>query len=151
MLALAILVATANTAAGECVTLPPSMAIERADVIFEGRIRELHGFFARPDYSFRSWIVTFDVSRVWKGTVGEAFTLHLLPIDMDGMYKDFELGGSYVVFSALNDQRLDDIRGIKGPTYGSHLCSGTFATGGSRDDRWREISLKELGPGRPVP
>jgi hypothetical protein len=86
-------------------------ALEQSDVVFRGAVREMKtiGEPARPNWK-SAWIVTLDVSQVWKG--------------LDA-YETFARGSEYLVFSTRNSQRKTARFGIKGETFGATGCSGT--------------------------
>jgi hypothetical protein len=48
---------------------------------------------------WRGWIVTFDVSQVWKGSVEQHFVLHNVEVAPDDAFRDFERGSEYLVFA----------------------------------------------------
>jgi hypothetical protein len=118
-------------------------ALKQSDVVFRGAVREMKtiGEPARPNWK-SAWIVTLDVSRVWKGLVGKQFVLHLVREDEDDAFENFAAGSEYLVFSTRNSQRKTARFGIKAETFGATGCSGTTSLPGGLK------YLMELGPSR---
>jgi hypothetical protein len=132
-----------------------SIALNRASVVFRGVAREVKvigipGFQdvaprgVKSQLGWRGWIVTLDVSTVWKGSVRRRLTLHVTGLSEDDAYTSFEVGEEYVVFANVNPPEKSARFGLRGLTYGAHGCGGTGLV-------LRSASyLRELGPGRPA-
>jgi len=93
-------VALGSPAAADC-DKPRSAvtALKRADVVFRGKVRDIrtHGKPSSVDNpGWRGWIVTFDVSHVWKGSVEQHFVLHNVEVAPDDAFRDFERGSEYL-------------------------------------------------------
>jgi hypothetical protein len=139
-----VAVATSSPAIADCDRPRSALTAQKqSDVVFRGTVREMKtvGEPARPNWK-AAWIVTLDVSQVWKGPVGKRFVLHLVRESEDDAFEYFERGSEYLVFSTRNSQRKTARFGIKGSTFGATGCSGTTSL-----LRGLEY-LMELGPSR---
>ena len=140
------LVVLGSPAAADCDRPGSALtALKRADVVFRGKVRDIRtsgtpSSVDNPGWS--GWIVTFDVSQVWKGPVGQQFVLHNVRVAPDDAFTEFERGADYLVIANQNPQSKSDRFNIKAPTYGAHGCGGTTSL-------LRDMSyLDSLGPGR---
>jgi hypothetical protein len=139
-------IALGSPAAADC-DKPRSAvtALKRADVVFRGKVRDIRTY-GKPSSvdnpGWRGWIVTFDVSQVWKGSVEQHFVLHNVEVAPDDAFRDFERGSEYLVFATQNPPSKNDYFNVKGPTYGAHGCGGTVSL------LWGMSYLVSLGPGR---
>ena len=101
-------------------------ALKQSDAVFRGTVREMKTVGKRAGTDWMApWIVTLDVSRVWKGLVGKQFVLHLVQEQEDDAFESFVRGSEYLVFSTRNSQRKTARFGIEGETFGATGCSGT--------------------------
>jgi hypothetical protein len=139
-------IALGSPAAADC-DKPRSAvtALKRADLVFRGKVRDIRtygtpSFVDNPGWS--GWIVTFDVSQVWKGPIGQQFVLHNVRVAPDDAFTEFERGADYLVFANQNPQSGSDRFNMKAPTYGAHACGGTTSL------LWGMSYLVSLGPGR---
>jgi hypothetical protein len=90
----------------------------------------------------QTWVVTLDVSRVWKGVVGKRFVLHVVQMHEDDAFKGFEQGSEYLVFAIRNSPEKTALFHLAGPTYGASTCGGTTSL------LWGMSYLLDLGPGK---
>jgi hypothetical protein len=134
-----VLMSPVADASADC-NLPRSgtIASERADVVFRGRVRQAQ-ILQRPGW----WgqILTFDVSRVWKGDGGPTFVLHDDPTSAED--PSFEAGMDISCFATKNPPPVDPRLNIGGPSYDAPACSGTVST------LYATRYLIDLGAGRP--
>jgi len=128
-------------------------ALKQADVVLRGTVREIsttggrgepivapRGTEYQPGWT--GWVVTFDVSRVWKGTVGDRFILRSVLVGPDDAFTEFDRGAEYLVFARRNSDRDSARFGVAGPTFGAHLCGGTTSL------LWATKYLLDLGIGK---
>ena len=127
-------VATASPAVADCG--PPRSALtalKQSDLVFRGEVRDVetagertwhHAPFPRLR---RGWIVTLDVSRVWKGHVDKRFVLHIAQAQEDDAFESFERGSEYLVFAQRNSPQKTALFGLPEPTYGATGCGGTMS------------------------
>jgi len=120
-------VATPSRAIADCDSPRSALAaLKQSDAVFRGTVREMKTVGERPSPGWMAaWIVTLDVSQVWKGLVGKQFVLHLVQEGEDDAFEYFERGSEYLVFSTRNSERKTARFGLKGPTFGAAGCSGT--------------------------
>jgi hypothetical protein len=145
LVALCLALIRASPAIAECEPPRTAMtALDRADVAFQGTVREIKTVGQPPRPNWRAaWIVWLDVSRIWKGVVGNQFVLHIVRESEDDAFETFERGSEYLVFATRNSERKTARFEIGGPTFGATGCSGTTA----QSTRLARTYLLELGAG----
>lgn len=122
------------------------IALKYADLVFRGIVHDV-----RTDREPRfvsgswtpAWIVTFDVSRVWKGHVPKQFVLYVVQTKEDDAFESFERGSDFLVFAVCNSLEKTAVFGLKEPTYGATNCGGTASMLSAVP------YLVSLGPGKP--
>lgn len=115
------------------------IALERSDITFRGRVREV----SVAHNATGGWIgtvVTFDVTTSWKGTVGSEFVLYSVPESAEDPV--FEQGLDYLVFATRNPPAFAWRFGVRAPTFAARACSGTLSI------LWATKYLVDLGAGR---
>jgi hypothetical protein len=127
-------------------------ALNQSDVVFRGTIREVKTTGGRGDLNatlgsadhlgWTGWVVTFDVSRVWKGAVGSRILLHNVRVAPDDAFTEFDPGVEYLVFATRNSDKNSARFRVAGPTFGAHACGGTTSL------LWATNYLLDLGIGR---
>jgi hypothetical protein len=112
-----------------CLPQPPvAEALQDASAVFRGVVR--HVAEERLDTGRPSGRrVTFEVSRTWKGAVGEVITVGTGTSSADCGY-DFEVGREYVVYAHGDDQ------------LSTSICTRTRTVGAATED------LRLLGAGQ---
>ena len=146
-------IATASPAIAHC-SRPRSAltALKQSDLVFRATVRAMstageptwhYAPFPRAVADWHAWIVTLDVSQVWKGPVRKRFILHVAQTQEDDAFEDFRLGPEYLVFALRNSSQKSAIFHIAEPTYGATGCGGTMPL-----VVWGAKYLVELGPGR---
>lgn len=153
---LVFLVVSSRSAQADCDrprTVGP--ALSRAVLLFRGTVRDVRTI-EKPDDRKTDRrgagtqlrrvgdIVAFDVSTVWKGSVGRQLTLHMTALGEDDAFTPFTPGAEYLVFAEINSPAKSERFGIRGLTYGAHGCGGTGLVSQSA------VYLRELGPGQPL-
>ena len=122
--------ALADTAVADC-NRPRSAltALEYSDVVFRGVVRDVKttgGLIDGSTWPWTGWIVTFEVTRVWKGAVGSRFVLYSMRGAPDDAFTEFERGAEYLVFARRNSEATTARFQLGLPTtYGAHACGGT--------------------------
>jgi hypothetical protein len=145
-------IATASPATADC-SRPRSSptALKQADLVFRGTVREVktagkpswrYAPFSRAVPVWNAWIVTLDVSRVWKGSVEKRFVLHVARTHPDDAFEGFEGGSEYFVFAQRNSPQKTAIFHREEPTYGATGCGGTTSV------LYGMMYLIDLGPGK---
>ena len=124
---LLILVADSAYACRGCESLSPANALERADLVFFGRVSEFYrGAGLRP-HGQQYW--EFEVEGLWKGPPQPRIRIYAF--DFDGRQSScdmsFHVGTRYLVYAYLKEQSPNRFR--------VHLCSRTTIG---------ESSLKDL-------
>lgn len=123
-----------------CSPMTVDDALDNADVVFQGRILEVHDV-ERPiltDISQpRKRIAVFHVSRVWKGVVGEKFELPVVevkhaPAGYDQFWANFLIVGNDLLVYAARTKGAGE--------YTTSPCWHTSLASASKD-------FQELGPG----
>jgi len=128
-------------------------ALKQSDVVFRGTVREVRTTGGRGNQNvtpqgteyqpgWTGWVVTFDVSRVWKGAVGNRFVLYSVRVTPDDAFTEFERGAEYLVFATRNSQAKSDLFRLGLPTFGAHACGGTTSL------LWATKYLLDLGIGK---
>lgn len=145
-------IATASPAIADCGRPRSALtALKQADLVFRGTVRELktvgeprwhYAPFPRAVPVWHAWIVSFDVSRVWKGLVGKRFVLHVAREQEDDAFEEFERGSEYLVFALRNSPQKTALFHATESTYGATNCGGTMPL------LWGVKYLVELGPGK---
>ena len=142
-LALALL--APGLAFAECSSIPLRDSVRPAAVAFSGTVTEVATSTASE---WRPTIVTFEVERVWKGSVTRRFAVYSFTRTPEGL--NFVAGKKYVVFAHdPTTQEREDLQ--------LTVTTQTFVVGQCGDES-EEIAnigagdLAELGPGTaPVP
>lgn len=149
-LAAIVCVATAAPARADC-DRPRSAvyAMKQADVVFRGIVRRVETDMRPSTVSgtlvvWPKWVVSLDVSRVWKGQVGKQFVLRIVQTHEDDAFEWFERGSEYLVFAVRNSPQKSAVLPVQEPTYGATACGGTASM------LWAIPYLVTLGPGRPT-
>ena len=135
----------------------PQAPFSLADVVFRGTVRDIRNITTQRGYqnitprgteyhATRGYtIVSFDVSRVWKGSAGSRFALHMAwGTPLDGMYM-FRRDTEYLVFAQKNDAALAARAGLIGVRFTASSCGGTGPTSYESSANY----LRFLGLGRP--
>jgi hypothetical protein len=141
--------ATMSVARAECVALTPKAWLEKpsTELVFGGTVVEI------VRSSGARYRATFEVDRVWKGTVTERVTIYSSDLVVES--PRFQHGETHVVVAQrLTDdearkrvglQPLPDVRATPGPLRDSHggeftatTCSGGMAM---------SMMIRDLGPG----
>src|SRR6185436_12272063 len=137
----AALLCLSTAASADCSNPSPRVAVLRADVAFRGTARDVRPVGGRSGTRgpWQGSIVTFDVSRVWKGDVGSTIVLHQTRDGEDDV--TFESGREYVVFARRNPAITSTLFGSAGPSFAARPCSGALFTSPSTPDPL------DLGPG----
>jgi hypothetical protein len=115
-------------------------ALKQSDVVFRGTVRQIDIVSRNWNGWANRWIVTLDVSRVWKGRVGQRFTLHIAQTQEDDAFEPFEHGVEYLVFALRNSPQESALFHVS-ESYGATGCGGTTSL------LWGMSYLVELGPG----
>ena len=142
LLAICLLVAFgAANARAECVGFPLDHYRKYADVVFRGVMTDIQ----RLDESRA--VVTFTVSRVWKGNVGRRFVLHQgHQLGPDRYSWPAEAAGEYLVFATRldeSDRKAFDLTNRN--AFAVPMCwGGTTPISHARAPDF----LRQLGPGR---
>jgi hypothetical protein len=105
---LALLFLCGSFSASPCQTIELSQGetFKLASVVFDGTVTAVHHFEPEEERKFASrTLVTFSVSRRWKGTVGSTIQIHVWERAMgcEQSYT-FEAGRRYVVYAGLFDK-----------------------------------------------
>jgi hypothetical protein len=112
---------------------PPRVAASEASVVFEGRTFGMHHESGSSGgQSFSKLRFSFEVTRVWKGSVGSKVEI-TTPSSPAMCGRAFELGTQYIVYA----------RATEGGVLVDSLCSRTRSVKNATED------LAELGPGMP--
>ena len=145
-------IATASPAIADCDRPRSALtALKQSDVVFRGTVREVktageptwtYAPFPRAVPVWHAWIVTLDVSRVWKGMAGKRFVLHIVQKQIEDAFIQFEPDSEYLVFALRNSRQNTALFHVVEPTYGAAGCGGTTFL--LRFDPY----LVELGPGK---
>jgi hypothetical protein len=132
-----------SVAYADCSWPSPQRSLARADVAFRGVARDVRplGGTGGTSGPWRGSIITFDVSRVWKGAVGPTFALH----EVEGTAEDagFTAGQEYIVFASMNTQPTSVLFRSTGPSFAAGPCSGGLLMSPATP------APVEIGPGRP--
>jgi hypothetical protein len=102
-LAIALLCCPVLPAACNCVTQPQSRARSQAFVIFEGVVTGIEHVDPPKAASDRT-LVTFSVSRKWKGAVGKEVKVHAAQRALLCDSYTFETGQRYIVYAVRIDK-----------------------------------------------
>lgn len=113
----------------ECLEVSGQMILadSRVDMVFSGRLvnRAYVGASERSTYK-----ATFEVDRVWKGSVGERIDIFVSELAPEA--PRFEEGGTYVVVaSRVVDAKLRHDIGLEDPkvsAFAARQCSGVLPT-----------------------
>jgi hypothetical protein len=126
LIAPAALLFLPGDASADCSWPSPQRPLGRADVAFRGVARDVRhlGGTGGTSAPWRGSIITFDVSRVWKGAVGPTFALH-------------EAEGT------ADTQRTSALFRSTGPSFAAGPCSGGLLMSPATP------APIEIGPGRP--
>lgn len=139
----ALLIFASPVLACDCDGPRGKLALVEADAAFRGTITNIEFLDSKTAVSEPRIIVTFSVSRVWKGDVKTTFLLHtkLNSWGCGGFY--FEDGKEYLVFAYSTDGKAtEELYGGAKNTFGTHTCSGTTLIEKAEED------LRELGNGK---
>ena len=128
-LVVAALMAVPAVAAADCSIRSPKDALAHADVVFRGRVREIRHVSGQSATAaqWSGYVVTFDVSRVWKGQVAPVFVLHTGADHDEEPYPWFEPREEFLVFASEHPSPRSPHRGSTPFTYGAHACGGTVS------------------------
>jgi hypothetical protein len=145
-------IATTSPATADCSRPRTSQtALKQADFVCRGTVRELetagepswiYAPFPKAAPVWNAGIVTLDVSRVWKGSVGKRFVLHVARTQVDDAFDGFLRGFEYVVFAQRNSPKKTALFHHEEPTYGATGCGGTTSVLNGM------MYLIDLGPGK---
>ena len=117
-------------------------AVKGARVAFRGTVTKVDYLDEDTPQSEPRIVVTFSVSRVWKGTVGREFILHTLynKYTCKGYY--FKKDKEYLVFAYPNEEFMANRFLPTKNTWGTNYCNGTSDIESAKD------YLSEIGKGR---
>ena len=89
--------------AGACSCVYPNQpnAREAAYAVFDGVVTDVHYFKSEQD---GRTLVTFDISRSWKGSVGSTIKVHAEERALMCDSYVFELGHRYIVYAIQQDR-----------------------------------------------
>ena len=125
-----------------CVGPRGKAAVKASLVAFRGTVTAIN--YVDPDTAQTEprIIVTFSVSRVWKGSPGRVIVLHTIfnKYSCAGFY--FKKGKEYLVFAYRNKQHMAKRFPSAQNTLGTDICNGTNLTEHAGED------LREMGKGR---
>ena len=130
---------TPLTARAECVIVTAKHVLEdpRYELVFSGTL------VAADSTGEQGYRATFDVDRVWKGSVSKRFDLYVSPLAPE--MPNFELGRHYVTAATkLDDPRVRQFVGLGGTdtvAFTPVSCSDWFS--------WEPTFIRELGAGKP--
>ena len=126
----------------DCVGPRGKMALAASHAAFRGTVTNIEYLDSKTGQSEPRILVTFLVSRVWRGTVKTNFVLHTVENSFScaGFY--FQKDKEYLVFAYSNDEatakRFNDAKN----TFGTWTCSGTTVIETAKND------LQEIGKGK---
>ena len=126
-------------------------AIKASHLAFRGTVTNVDYLDTDTPQSEPRIIVTFSVSRVWKGPARREIVLHTVynKFTCQGYY--FKKGEEYLVFAYPNEEFLANKFLPEKKTLGTNYCNGTTvideASGGRRAQFLRDY-LREMGRGR---
>jgi hypothetical protein len=115
---------------GECVRIPLQQVVTRQDVqiVFKGTAVSITPITPDDPQQTSGFKVTFDVERIWKGSVGKRVELYM---DLNGNNPQFEAGHSSPVFvEYLVDPTVRGRLGITGTDTGVSTavgCTGIYS------------------------
>ena len=130
---------TALSARAECVIVTAKHVLEetRYQLVFSGTVVAID---STAEYGYRA---TFDVDRVWKGSVSKRFDLYVSPLA--GEMPTFELGRHFVAAATkLDDPRVRQLVGLGGTdtvAFTPVACTDSFSLS--------PTFVQDLGPGKP--
>ena len=117
-------------------------AVKASFVAFRGIVTKVEYLDPDTAQSEPRIIVTFSVSRVWKGLVRSEVVLHTIynKYSCAGFY--FQKGKEYLVFAYPNEEDMAKKFPLAKKSLGTNICNGTNLIELAKDD------LREIGKGR---
>jgi len=131
-----------QTVACSCDGARGKAAVKASHLAFRGTVTNVDYLDTDTAQSEPRIIVTFSVSRVWKGSVGREIVLHTIynKYSCTGFY--FQKGKEYLVFAYRNEERMAKNFPLAKNTLGTNICNGTNLIESAKDD------LRQIGKGR---
>jgi hypothetical protein len=125
-----------------CVGPRGKAAVKASLVAFRGTVTKIDYLDPDTAQSEPRIIVTFLVSRVWKGLVRREIVLHTIynKYSCAGFY--FQKGKEYLVFAYPTEDHMAKRFSPAKNTLGTNICTGTNLIESAQDD------LREIGKGR---
>ncbi len=141
---LALLISNSSIAQGcNKSKLSPPEAFKEADIVFRGNIENLQ-YLDNPERTKTEprIIVTFSVSKVWKGTADEVLTIHTTYNKSTCNGYAFKAGKEYLVYSRYNRRKnnfLAKLFSPDNPKLGVKVYAGTkLITDANEDIKYLE-------------
>ena len=135
-LALTLLLLSALAASAECFHAPVSDYIKHSDRIFRGTVTDIE----KHDTHL---LITFRVSRVWKGNPGRTTVLHQLTGLDRATWPANPIGLEFLIFARRLSEDEREFIGTKGAdVFGVPICKHATSIGHASE------FLKRLGKGR---
>ncbi|MGH9970194.1 MAG: hypothetical protein ACREBG_20695 [Pyrinomonadaceae bacterium] len=141
-LATLILILSSPAAACSCLGRSGKAALKESQVAFRGTVAKVDYLDPDTDQSEPRIVVTFLVSRVWKGPVRKKIVLHTIynKYSCEGFY--FQKGREYLVFAYANTESMAKRFLHVKNSLGTDICYGTKLIDAAGD------YLREIGKGR---
>lgn len=137
-----VLIFSPQAHACDCTGPRGKAAVKASAVAFRGTVTKVEYLDPDTDRSEPRIIVTFSVSRVWKGAPRREIVLHTIYNKYSCAGFGFEKGKEYLVFAYFNEAETARKSGRAKKTLGTNICNGTNLIQHAEDD------LREIGEGR---